>query len=333
MTIRDIARDTGLSPTTISLVLNGGPGSAAISAATRAAVMAATRRLGYDLTRLRGRRRRTLNSVTIFCPEERSPNDPIHYHLVLTLSRVLLQHGCQAVLEPYGGWDTATATERLRDGQSDAAIVLASLALLRDMPSWDFPAVYIGDVPDGVDVRRVHVDNELGGRLAGEHLWRLGHRRLGVLQVPYGTCAEKRLEALRATWSDHGATLDPDAVIGMEAADHRLVAPAVRRLMEREEPPTALFCNSDWLASLVLRALRDFGLRIPEDISVVGFDDAHYAQLLSPPLTTVRQPFAELGALAVELLLEQASAEQPGSRAYVLPCALVARESTAPPRR
>jgi hypothetical protein len=152
----------------------------------------------------------------------------------------------------------------------------------------------------------VHVDNALGERLAGEHLWALGHRRLGVVQIPYGTCAEKRLEALRGVWAGHGEELADNVVVSVDSADHRLVAPAVRRLMTSDAAPTALFCNSDWLASVVLRVLREMGLGVPEDVSVVGFDDAHYAQLLSPPLTTVRQPFPELGALAVELLLEQA---------------------------
>lgn len=332
VTIRDIARHTGLSATTVSLVLNGGAGTASISPATREQVLAASRKLGYDLARLRGRRRR-LRSVTIFCPEDRSPNDPIHYHLVLTLSRVLLQHDCQAILEPFCGPDARIATERLRDRDADAAIVLACLQLLDSMSSWECPAVYIGDVPEGVNVPRVHVDNALGGRLAGEHLWALGHRHLGVVQMPYGTCAEKRLEALRAVWAGHGEELADNVVVSVESADHRLVAPAVRRLMTSDPVPTALFCNSDWLASVVLRVLREMGLRVPEDVSVVGFDDAHYAQLLSPPLTTVRQPFPELGALAVELLLEQAASDQPTPGAYVLPCDLVKRESTAPPRR
>ncbi len=332
MTIRDIARHTGLSATTVSLVLNGGAGTASISPATREQVLAASRKLGYDLARLRGRRR-SLRSVTIFCPEDRSPNDPIHYHLVLTLSRVLLQHGCQAILEPFCGPDARIATERLRDRDADAAIVLASLQLLDSMLSWECPAVYIGDVPEGVNGPRVHVDNALGGRLAGEHLWVLGHRHLGVVQIPYGTCAKKRLEALRGVWAGHGEELADNMVVSVESADHRLVAPPVRRLMTSDPMPTALFCNSDWLASVVLRVLREIGLRVPEDVSVVGFDDAHYAQLLSPPLTTVRQPFPELGALAVELLLEQAASEQPTPGAYVLPCDLVRRESTAPPRR
>lgn len=332
VTIRDIARHTGLSATTVSLVLNDSAGTASISPTTRARVLAASRDLGYDLARLRSRRRR-LRSVTIFCPEDRSPNDPIHYHLVLTLCRVLLNHNCQAVVEPFRGSDSGVATKRLRDSQADAAIALACLQLLDCMPSWECPAVFIGDVPEGVNVRRVHVDNALGGRLAGEHLWALGHRRLGVVQMPYGTCAEKRLEALRAVWAGHGEELPESAIISVPAADHRLVAPGVQRLMTGDAPPTALFCNSDWLASVVLRVLREMGLHVPRDVSVIGFDDAHYAQLLTPPLTTVRQPFPELGALAVELLLEQTAGGRLTPGAYVLPCDLVTRESTAPPRR
>lgn len=335
VTIRDIAQQTGLSPATVSIVLNGRSGSASISAATKARVMAAAEQLGYDLGRLR-QRRTTPRVVTLFCPEGANPNDPIHYHLILQLSRLLLQHQARTILQPSAdAADSSAGIDCLRRGDSDAAIVVAGLGLIHEMGSWGVPAVYIGDVPEGVHVCRVHVDNELGGRLAGQHLWGLGHRRVGVLQVPYGTCAEKRLDAMRAVWRDGGGEIGDDVVVSLDAATYDGLAADLPALLERRkaagEPLTALFCNSDWMASMAMRVLRDIGLRVPQDMSVVGFDDAHYSELLAPALTTVRQPFAALGALAVELLLEQASAGQPMDKAYVMPCELVMRGSTAPP--
>jgi len=176
----------------------------------------------------------------------------------------------------------------------------------------------------------VRLDSGAGTDAVMAHLLGLGHRRIGRIAAPFARRAfGDREERWRVALADAG--LDPDAMpharteINFDAA-----AAAARSLLDAPEPPTAIFCDDDILAGGVYLAVRDLDLRIPDDVSVVGFDDLAFSRLLAPPLTTVTADAAGLGARAVETLLAHMEGERVPP-VQMLPVRLTVRGSTAPP--
>jgi LacI family transcriptional regulator len=177
-------------------------------------------------------------------------------------------------------------------------------------------------------VPAVIVDDVLGGRLAGEHLLELGHRRIALVNGPTSIpqCEDRRRGLIDAL-TDAGVDAASDLFeLEVEAMDAPSGVAAVEKVLA-EFSPTAIFCTNDLLAIGVIRGLRQRGLRAPDDIAVIGYDDVELAAMTDPPLTTVHQPSYELGATAYELLRSGAEPEQ-----RLFSPHLVERESTAPPR-
>jgi LacI family transcriptional regulator len=177
-------------------------------------------------------------------------------------------------------------------------------------------------------VPAVIVDDVLGGRLAGEHLLELGHRRIGLVNGPTSIpqCEDRRrglIDALTDAGRDAGSDFFE---LEVEAMDAPSGVGAVEKVLAAFSP-TAIFCTNDLLAIGVIRGLRQRGLRAPDDIAVIGYDDVELAAMTDPPLTTVNQPSYELGATAYELLRRGAEPEQ-----RLFSPHLVERESTGPPR-
>lgn len=202
----------------------------------------------------------------------------------------------------------------------------------------------IGDVDlavrDAID--SISVDNERGGWLATEHLLGLGHRRIGFLSGPLRTASRlKRLEGYRRALWEAGIEPDP-RLVWQEAMDEtfgdvegfELGRLGARELLSRPDPCTAIFAINDMYALGAGAGVRDLGLRAPEDISIVGFDDIPFAEMADPPLTTVRQPFREMMGSVVSLLIDrlQGANDEPATHRTVEP-ELVVRASTAPPRQ
>ncbi|WP_158846311.1 LacI family DNA-binding transcriptional regulator [Saccharothrix deserti] len=203
------------------------------------------------------------------------------------------------------------------------------------------PMVVI-DQPVLPDTARVEVDDFGGARLAASSLWDLGHRRFGVVTFALhpdghnGPVTPERLTStpFRVTWDRLQGYLD---VAGADTptwecarSSRELGRAGARALMSAEPRPTALLCASDELAFGALQAVRDLGLRVPADVSVIGFDDVPAAEHADPPLTTVRQPLAEKGRHAGELALRLLNGGRPGEPTR-LAVSLVSRDSTAPP--
>lgn len=172
-----------------------------------------------------------------------------------------------------------------------------------------------------------------GGLAAARHLLELGHRRIAVITGPADLlCCRARLDGFRAGLDAAGVTADPDLVRTGELIADEGVRVA-RELLALTDPPTAIFTANDLQAFGVYAAAHAAGVRIPADLSVVGFDDLPVAQWSVPPLTTVRQPLLRMGATAMELLLTLAAGREPTSDRIELPTVLVPRASTAPPGR
>ncbi|MFJ9181206.1 LacI family DNA-binding transcriptional regulator [Streptomyces sp. NPDC102360] len=180
-------------------------------------------------------------------------------------------------------------------------------------------------------VHSVGATNFAGGLAATEHLLRLAHRRVGYLGGPaMAVCNQARLHGYRAALEAVGAPT-PAAFVRHGAFTHQTGLHGTAALLGLDEPPTAIFAGNDEIALGVIEAARARGLRIPEDLSVVGFDDTHLARMVSPPLTTVRQPLREMGGIALRTALRLAGGERVESHHIELATELVVRSSTAPP--
>jgi DNA-binding LacI/PurR family transcriptional regulator len=198
------------------------------------------------------------------------------------------------------------------------------------------------DADDVPDQSSIVIDDEAGAEAAAEHLLDLGHRRVVVIAVqvpelPYGPQAEgvtaRRLRGYRAAFAAAGLSLPDEAVLAGRASIDGGAA-AFRRAWALEPRPTAVVAMSDAMAIGAMRAARELGLRVPDDLSIVGFDDVDLAALVDPPLTTVHQPIRQKGSDAVRLLLSEvdASGVRPPEHRR-LQTRLVVRASTGPPPR
>lgn len=234
-----------------------------------------------------------------------------------------------------------------RDVAIDGAIVY-SCDPISEAVGWltkrRLPLVFVDQVP-AADIPSVNIDDEGGARATARHLIDLGHRRVGIVSSsatgPYGLLEDPvprhghvSIERMRG-WLDEldGAGITP-VVVQQPAYDPEAHAAAGRMLLDLPEPPTAIICFSDVVAHGVVRSAQERGLRVPEDLSVTGFDDSPLATRMSPQLTTVRQDVDAKGRAAVAALTAQLGKAAGGAAPaehLVLPTELVVRASTAPP--
>jgi LacI family repressor for deo operon, udp, cdd, tsx, nupC, and nupG len=225
----------------------------------------------------------------------------------------------------------------LRRKEADGLIFLGhrlpkeAASLVQSMPSGRAPVVNGCEFTPRLGIPSVHIDNATAASDAMTHLYKLGHRRIGIVTGPLvSPLSRDRLagataRAKTAKAERHMIVMNGDFSIESGAL-------AGERLLGREQPPTAIFCFNDEMAMGVIETARRRALRVPNDLSVVGFDDIRYARTLDPPLTTVAQPMRQIGEGTVRMLLEiLRGSEAPES--VTLPHTLVVRSSTAPPRR
>lgn len=181
------------------------------------------------------------------------------------------------------------------------------------------------------EVPTVGSNNWNGGFIATQHLIGLGHRRIGVLMGPADVlCSRARVDGFRSAHDEAGIPWDPSLITWGQFTSSTGYEDA-KEMLSRPDRPTAIFAGSDYVALGITRAARELGLRIPEDLSVVGYDNLPITQWLNPPLTTVNQPLHEMGSLAAQMLLTLAEGRTPPSTRVDLMTELVVRESTAPP--
>jgi LacI family transcriptional regulator len=195
------------------------------------------------------------------------------------------------------------------------------------------PVIAVDPVSYGdPDTITISATNWAGALAATEHLLSLGHRRIGVVTGPdQEACTHDRIDGYRAALRRAGIAADPSLVREGQAV--RASGFAIGgALLDSEEPPTAIFSFSDEQAFGVYEAARERGLSIPQDLSIIGFDDVDLCEWMTPRLTTVRQPLGEMCAEAIRLIGTMADEDAPAMRRYELTTTLVVRESTAQPR-
>jgi DNA-binding LacI/PurR family transcriptional regulator len=333
-TSADVAAVAGVSRTTVSFVLNERAG-VKIPQATRQRVLAAAARLDYHphsvARQLAGGASRALGLVLRQTPEQVA-NDGVLAETLRGLANAARAANHRVLLETLVPGEGRYA-DLLRSGRTDGLIVSGpryddeELAeLVRD----GFPVVIQGSHP-GLNVPSVDVDNEAGARLAVEHLLSLGHRRIAcITNAPLAyTAASERLTGYREALAAAGLPEEPD-LIAEGAFDAQSGHRAMAEILARTTPD-AVFVASDVVAIGAIAGLRDAGLTVPGDVSVIGFDAIPLAAFLNPPLTTIRLPAYDLGLAAGRAILERI-AGRPVAARTLLPTELIVRASTAPRR-
>lgn len=332
----DVAALAGVSRTTVSFVLNDRPG-AQISSATRDRVLAAAASLGYQphasARGLAAGRTHTIGLVLRQSPEQVA-EDALLAETLRGLSEAARAEGYRVLVEPIAPTD-GPYSGLIRSKSTDGLIMSGPRADDREIRnlSNSRAAVVIQGSLDGVDLPSVDVDNAEAARRAVEHLIGLGHRAIGIItNAPLAyTAAADRLAGYRAALAA-ASVPEPDGAIAEAAFDAASGRRAMAELLAASPQLTAVFVASDVVALGAIAAIREAGLRVPGDISVVGFDDIPLAAYFDPPLTTVHVPAYDLGRAAGTALLDRINGRD-GTARTVLPTDLVIRSSTAPPNR
>ena len=328
-TLAEIAREAGVSAPTVSKVLNG-----------RADVAPGTRTRVEDLLRAYGYRRRRAEAT-------RSPLIDLVFHelesawameVIRGVENAAREEGLSVVLSESAGrltpgrtWADQVAARR----PHGVILVLSGLdesqrALLT---SRSIPFVVMDPAGDpGDNVPSVGATNWQGGLAATRHLVDLGHTRIASISGPSRMmCSRARVDGYRAALETAGLPVDP-ALLKVGDFHHETGYRAGLELLRSPNPPTAVFAGNDLQALGLYEAARELGLRVPEDLSIVGFDDLPIARLVGPPLTTVRQPLMEMAETAAKLVLNLGREDgTSGATRVELATSLVVRNSTAAP--
>ena len=318
----------GVSIATVSKVVNG---RSDVAPATRAVVENMIREYGYRRQR-RPATRAALLDLVVHEIEGEYPID-----ILEGVERVAAEHRLAVVLSearggqtPGGGWTDGVLARR----STGVIVVLSDLAAdQRDqLTDRSIPFVVLDPLDQpGYDVPSVGATNWSGGLAATQYLLELGHRRIAAITGPDGAlCSRARLDGYRAALDTSGAPVDPELIRhgGFQIVDGLHHATELLRLAD---PPTAIFALNDATAIGVYHAAVAAGLRIPQDLSVVGFDDHPSSRWMIPPLTTVRQPLPEMGAAAARMVVDLSRGVPLSSNRLELSTELVVRRSAAPP--
>ncbi|MEV4326082.1 LacI family DNA-binding transcriptional regulator [Microbispora rosea] len=327
LTVAEIAHLAGVSAPTVSRVLNGHAG---VALATRQRVEAVLREHGY--------RRRDSEPAAIIELVFHALESLWALEIIQGVEQVAREHELAVVLTEMQGRLTpgrAWTEQVLARRPTGVVAVFSELTVQQQsqLATRSIPLVVLDPTGEPLhETPSVGATNWSGGMAATRHLLDLGHRRIAMLSGPtQWPCCRARLDGYRAAMDAAGVPVDSELV----RVSTLYVEGGLRdgaELLRLPDPPTAVFCANDLQALGVYEAARRAGARIPEDLSVVGFDDLSFTQWAGPPMTTVRQPLVQMGAAAARMVLALAQGERLEQHRVELATALVVRESTAPPR-
>jgi len=315
VTMRDVAKESGFSSATVSIVLNNAPLARYISGSTKKRIERAAHKLGYRpnlfARSLRSKRSHTVG-VMVF-----DMTDPYCTLVLRGIENSLYQSPYLPILTDVHNERSRFERylEMLLDRRVEALIVLANwlfvnIEVLADLEKSSLPTVMIGRELQNPSVSSVIVDNQLGAQTALEHLYSLGHRKIAFIRGPEALAdTAPRWKGIRTFAKSSGLELDPRLIVDLPEsrdptssfeAGHKLT----EELLNQKRPFTALMAFDDMTAFGAIRALAKAGLHVPQDCSVIGFDDVATSSLYTPALSTVRQPMESMGAMAVSIALD-----------------------------
>lgn len=330
ISLRTLGDYLDLSPATISLVLNNAPGVRSIPQETRDRVTAAAKKFEYRPSFFaRSLRRRQSFSIGVLVPEL---SDGYSVLVMSGLEEVLIEEGYfyltashrrkADLIEEYPGLLMDRAVE---------GFIAIDTALQHALP---LPVVAVAAHKPLPGVTRIILDHARAADLTLRHLYQLGHRQIAFMRgQTFSSDSDDRWTSLMTVAKELGIEVAPELVVQLEEnlSSPELGYPVVAKLLATKRPFTALVSYNDIAAIGAIRALRDHGLRVPDDVSVIGFDDIQGAAYHTPSLTTIRQPLNSMGNRAATLLLQRlrGAKDQP-EQVSIVP-ELIIRESTLPP--
>jgi LacI family transcriptional regulator len=317
--IRDVAENSGFSSATVSIVLNNAPLARYIPDTTKARIQKAAQHLGYRpnlfARSLRGRRSHTVG-VMVF-----DMTDPYCTLVLRGIENTLYQSSFLPILTDVHNERSRFERylEMLLDRRIEGLVVLANwlfvdINVLADLEKNNIPTAIVGRELKNDHISSVIVDNNLGARAAFDHLYSLGHRKIAFIRGPRELSdTEPRWRGVRTLARERGFELDSRLIVDLPESRDPFSSfeqgyKLTEELLQRRRPFTALMAFDDMTAFGAIRALSKAGIRVPEQCSVVGFDDVSPAAIYSPSLTTVRQPMEAMGTAAATIVLEAISA-------------------------
>jgi LacI family transcriptional regulator len=327
VTLKQLADHLGLNPATVSVVLNDVEGRS-IPQVTRDRIKAAAAEMNYQPSLLaRALRNRTTLTIGILVPEL---GDGYHTQVMSGIGDQLIKAGYfyftahhrhqKNLVEEY---------TRMFIGRSAQGIIAVDTLLEHTVP---VPVVAVAGHRSIPGVTNVVLNHTMAADLTLTHLYSLGHRKIAFMRgQPFSSDSDVRWNALLATAERLGIKIDPQLVVNLDrdSSSPEIGYPVVQQLLETKQPFTALVAFNDISAIGSIRALQDANLRVPEDVSVIGFDDINAAAYTLPSLTTINQPLAEIGRVATQCLLNRIHGTAISPDEISLAPTLVVRESTA----
>ncbi|WP_263366552.1 LacI family DNA-binding transcriptional regulator [Edaphobacter bradus] len=328
VSLKTLAEYLDLSPSTISFVLNNTPGRS-IPEATRARIKAAAAKFNYRPSMiartLQGKRMQTIG---VLLPEL---GEGYHSQVLSGVGELLMQKDYfYFTVHHRHRKDLIAAYPSLLQSRGVDGIIAIDTHLDAPLP---LPAVLVAGHTSLPGVSNVILDHHLAARLALRHLHQLGHRRIAFMHgQPFSSDSDTRWDATLESAREFDIEVREELKIYLSKDSHspEISYPGIRDLIRSRHHFTAVLCFNDVSAMGTIRALHEAGLRVPQDVSVLGFDDIQSAAYQVPSLTTIRQPLQKMGLTAAQLLLKKLAGETTTDLVYVEP-ELIVRESTAPP--
>ena len=336
VTLTRIAELAKVSKSAVSIALNGKPG---VSDETRALILRIARETGYvQRPRASAPRQKSIRIIAVAdgdILDAQFSRSPFLLELVNVIQHATELAGYACVVSTlsaqdlWGEWARTEAAVR-----SDGVLLLGTNLDCDQLTELckDHPALVVVDtIEDLVPVNMVAMNSRQGAALAAEHLVALGHTRIGL-----GRCSTRisnfraREESFGAALSRHGIALDKDMIFRLPSSIEGAMTEFGHQLAGQRELPSAIFCENDYMAIGVVKALTMAGWRVPDDVSVVGFDDIGEASIIAPELTTIHAPRGRIAELAVDRLLAILKGDTGAPVKHIVDVELVVRRSTAP---
>jgi LacI family transcriptional regulator len=331
ITLNDIALKAGVSVSTVSRVLNNKARNNRISHETKQIVLKAAEDLSYRPNELaRGLRLKKTNTIGLVVPDI---SNPFFAYVTRMIQKYAHQFGYSLIV---CNTDENLRTEiehtnLLRNKGVDGFIIMpvgVDYAHIEDLLKNDIPIILLDRSFDELSTNTVVVDNYSGSYEAIQHLIDMGHRRIAIVQgLPNTSTNNERVKGYIDALADNKITIDHKLIVGKDFRQENGYV-ETKLLLNLGNPPTAIFTTSDLITLGALQAITEEKLNIPDDISLVSFDDIEFAPYLLSPLTVVRQPRELMGEVAVKLLIEELQLSNKGQKKkIVLKPNLVIRKS------
>lgn len=313
LTIRELAKASGYSPTTISLVLNDSPAGRNIPQSTRIKIHAIAQQLGYHPNQFaRSLRSSRSHTIAVLVPDV---SDPYCSQILSGIDKALYGSPCLPILIDIqnSGIRYRKYVSTLFERRIEGVIAIANslqlqASVLNVFENHRIPVVVLGQVPASPWLWSVCVDNRKGGQCAVEHLYKLGHREIAFIKGPAKVIdSAHRWKGALDFSRQSSLRLNRQLVVQLEetASSSEAGFEAMNKLISNQVPFTAVVAFDDMTAFGAIQALARAGRRVPQDCSVIGFDDLKAAAYYNPPLTTVSQSMEELGKIGSTLLLDR----------------------------